>query len=237
MEVLRKGAQRLGLHLEQSHVALFQRYHRELLEWNRKVNLTAIVEPQEVQSKHFLDSLTVSLAIPRDVLENGSLVDVGSGAGFPGLPLKFLWPGLRVALVESVGKKAAFLRHVVETLELAGVKVYSARAETLAHDPRLRGTFDVAVSRAVAEMAALAELTLPFCKVGGIAVAQKKVGVDEEIRRSERAVATLGGELESVEEVDVAEMGEHRLLVVIRKVAPSPEGYPRRPGIPVKRPL
>ena len=235
--MLLKGAQRLGLNLEQRHVALFQRYYGELLEWNKNINLTAILEPREVQSKHFLDCLTVSLTIPRNVLEKGSLVDVGSGAGLPGLPLKILWPGLQVALVESVGKKAVFLRHIVDTLELIGVDVYNARAETLAHDPHLRDTFDVAVSRAVAELATLAELTLPFCKVGGLAVAQKKAGIHDEIRSSERATATLGGRLENVEEVDVEEIGEPRWLVVLRKLTPSPQGYPRRPGVPAKRPL
>lgn len=237
MEVLLKGARRLGLDLGEDHIARFKRYLQELLEWNRRFNLTAIVEPREVQAKHFLDSLTVATAIPGEVLSRGALVDVGSGAGFPGLPLKLMWPGLRVALVESVGKKAGFLRHMVDTLELEGVEVHSQRAETLAHDPRLRERFDVAVSRAVAELSTLAELTLPFCKLGGTVVAQKKTGIEGELQRSERAISMLGGAFDRAEEVNVKEIGEPRCLVVLSKVSTSPFQYPRRPGIPAKRPL
>lgn len=237
MEVLLKGIQRLGLTLGEDQVILFQRYFQELVDWNRRANLTAIVGNREVQAKHFLDSLTVSLAIPEDVLTKGTLMDVGSGAGFPGLPLKILWPGLRVTLVESVGKKAAFLRHMTDILGLEGTEVYCQRAESLAHDPHLRGAFDVVVSRAVADLSVLAELTLPFCKLGGRVVAQKKSGIGDEIKGSERAVSLLGGALERVETVDLEEIGESRWLVVFAKDTESPSRYPRRPGIPAKRPL
>jgi 16S rRNA (guanine527-N7)-methyltransferase len=237
VEVLLKGVQRLGLDLGEEQIALFQRYFQELVEWNRRTNLTAITDYREVQAKHFLDSLTVSLAIPRDVATNGTLMDVGSGAGFPGLPLKLLWPGLRVTLVESVGKKAAFLRHLTDTLGLEGVEVCNERSETLSHDPRMRETFDVVVSRAVADLSVLAELTLPFCKPGGRVVAQKKSGIEDELKRAERAISLLGGALETVEVVDLEEIGEPRWLVVLTKDAESPSRYPRRPGIPVKRPL
>ena len=216
---------------------LFRRYFSELVEWNRNVNLTAIVDPDEVAAKHFRDSLSVARAIPDETLAGGSLVDVGSGAGFPGLPLKIAWPGLRVTLVESVGKKTAFLRHIVDTLQLEWVEVHNGRAETLAREPRLRESFDVATARAVAHMAALAELTLPFCKAGGTVVAQKKAGIDEELKEAEAAISLLGGELERIEVVDDVEPEDPRWLVVLRKVAPTPERYPRRPGIPAKRPL
>lgn len=237
VEVLVKGVQRLGLHLGEDQVLLFQRYLEELLDWNRRVNLTAIVENREVQAKHFLDSLTVSLVIPRDVAAQGSLIDVGSGGGFPGLPLKILWPGLRVSLVESVGKKAAFLRHITDTLGLEGVEVCCQRAESLAHDPNMREKFDVVVSRAVADLSVLAELTLPFCKLGGRVVAQKKSGIGDELKRSERAVSLLGGALERIEVVELEEIGETRWLVVLTKDTASPSFYPRRPGLPAKRPL
>ena len=237
VELLLDGARRLGLDLDEAKVDRFQLYLRELTEWNKKVNLTAITDPGDIQTKHFLDSLTVSLAVPREVMSRGTLVDVGSGAGFPGLPLKILWPGLRVILVESVGKKAAFLRYMVGTLGLEGVDVLAQRAESLAHDPALRETFDVAVSRAVADMSALAELTLPFCRPGGMAVAQKKSGIDDEIERSERAVSLLGGTLERIEPVHLDEIGETRWLVVLTKVGATPSSYPRRPGVPAKRPL
>ena len=237
MEVLLKGIQRLGFDLGQDQVLLFQRYFQELVDWNKRTNLTAITGNKNVQANHFLDSLTVSLAIPKDVMAKGTLMDVGSGAGFPGLPLKILWPGLRVTLVDSVGKKAAFLRHVTNVLGLEGVEVNCQRAETLAHDPILRETFDVVVSRAVADLSALAELTLPVCKLGGRAIAMKKSDIGDELKGSERAVSLLGGALEKIEVVNLEEIGEPRWLVVLTTDSTSPSCYPRRPGLPAKRPL
>jgi 16S rRNA (guanine527-N7)-methyltransferase len=237
VDVLFSVIKRLGFDLKDEQITLFQRYFEELTDWNIRINLTAITDYSEVQAKHFLDSLTVSLVIPKDVSENGTLMDVGSGAGFPGLPLKILYPGLRITLVESVGKKAAFLNHMADTLGLEGLEVRAQRAESLAHDPRMRENFDVVVSRAVAEMSVLAELTLPLCKPGGIVVAQKKSGVNDEIKRAERAISLLGGTLERIETVDLEEIGEQRWLVVLAKTSASPSGYPRRPGLPAKRPL
>ena len=237
MEVLLSGTRKLGLDLGEDQVLRFQRYFQELADWNKRTNLTAIIGSREVQAKHFLDSLTASLAIPTDVTARGTLMDVGSGAGFPGLPLKIVWPGLKITLVESVGKKAAFLRHMADALELEGVDVICERAETLAHDPSLRETFDVVVSRAVADLSALAELTLPFCKLGGRAIAMKKSDIEHEIRGSEGAISVLGGALEKIEVVDMEELGYPRWLVVLSKQAISPSRYPRRPGIPAKRPL
>ena len=237
LEALLKESAFPALGLGEEKEILFQRYFQEMVEWNRVVNLTAIVDPNEVSAKHFLDSLSVARVIPDEALAGGSLVDVGSGAGFPGLPLKIAWPSLNVTLVDSVGKKAAFLRHVVDTLGLEGVEVEVGRAEALAHEERLRERFDVVASRAVAKMAELAELTLPFCKPGGIVVAQKKAGIEDELREAERAIALLGGALERIEAVDDVAPDDPRWLVVLRKVAPSPSRYPRRPGIPAKRPL
>ena len=185
--------------------ALFGLYYRELVDWNRAVNLTAIVGPDEVAAKHFLDSLSVARVIPDETLAGGSLADVGSGAGFPGLPLKIAWPGLNVTLIESVGKKAAFLRHMVDTLGLNGVEIENGRAETLAHEPRLRDGFDVVTARAVAHMASLAELTLPLCRIGGIVVTQKKAGIDDELKEAKNAISVLGGTLERIEVVDDVE--------------------------------
>ena len=140
MNALLGGIWRLGLRLEEGQALQLERYFRELVEWNTRVNLTAITDYAEVQTKHFLDSLTVSQAIPVDVASGGALMDVGSGAAFRGLVLKILWPGLRVTLVESVGKKVAFLRHLTEVLNLEGVEALNERAETLGHDPRLERT-------------------------------------------------------------------------------------------------
>lgn len=237
MDVLLSGIKRLGFGICEAQVLLFQRYLQELVEWNKNINLTTIIDSAEVQSKHFLDSLTVSSVIPKEVLAGGTLIDVGSGAGFPGLPLKILWPHLRVTLVESVGKKVAFLRHVKDVLCLDGLDIHWQRAEVLGHDHNFREAFDVVASRAVASMSVLAELNLPFCKVGGRLIAMKKAGISDEIDRSETAISILGGVLESVEVVDLDEIGESRWLVVLTKKAISPPGYPRRPGMPARRPL
>ena len=234
MEKLIAGAQKLGLSLTTEQVTLFQTYYEELIRWNRRVNLTAIVDYEEVQIKHFLDSLTIAPLIN----ESCRLLDVGTGAGFPGVSLKIVFPDIAVTLVESVKKKAAFLDHLVDCLGLDGVEVIAERAETLAHDERHRERFDVAVSRGVADLATLAELTLPFCVVGGIAVAMKKGDIEDEISGASKAIDVLGGRLREVRPVELAEFaGEARSLVIIEKCSPTPQRYPRRPGIPKKRPL
>ena len=237
MDVLLRGARRLGFEIGENQVFLFQRYLQELVEWNKNINLTTIIDSTEVQSKHFLDSLTVSSVMSKEVLAGGALIDIGSGAGFPGLPLKIVWPHLRVTLVESVGKKVAFLRNIKDVLCLDGLDIHWQRAESLAHDHNLRGTFDIVTSRAVASLSVLAELALPFCKVGGKVIAMKKSGISDEIDRSETAISILGGVLESVEVVDLDEIGESRWLIVLTKKAISPPRYPRRPGTPARRPL
>ena len=237
MELLTEGAEVLGIHLSPTQIEQFRRYHEELARWNAKVNLTSVTGWKEVQTRHFLDSLTVSLAIPRSLLQSGRFVDVGSGAGFPGIPLKVAFPGLGATLIDSTGKRTAFLLALRDALGMPDVDVRTGRAETLAHDPELRESFDVVLVRAVAAMAATAELTLPFCRIGGMVVAQKKLGVEEEIGRAQRAIQTTGGRLKEVREVSVKGLGEARELVVLEKVGPTPDRYPRRPGIPVKRPL
>jgi len=237
MDLLRRDATALGLELTPSQLARFDVYARELADWNRRVNLTAIEAPEEIEVKHFLDSLTIAPVLREHGLDSGRLVDVGSGAGFPGLPLQIALPGLRVALIEATGKKARFLKHIVSTLGLAGVDVLNDRAEGLAHDPSLRERFDAAAARAVAEMDALLELTLPFCRQGGLLVAQKKGDVAAELARSQRALETLGGRLLGVRQASVEAPADGRVLVLIEKVAPTPDKYPRRPGMPQKRPL
>ena len=237
MELLKAGASTLGVHLSLAQLEQFRRYYQELDDWNSRVNLTAVTGWEEVQTTLFLESLTVSVAIPKDLLDSGRFVDVGSGGGFPGIPLKIAFPGLSVTLIDSTAKKTAFLVYLKEALELSDVDVRTGRAETLAHDPTLRETFDLALIRGVARMAALAELTLPFCRTGGIVIAQKKPGIQEEIRQAQLAIETMGGELKEVREVAVSELGDARGLVVLEKVSPTPERYPRRPGMPAKCPL
>ena len=237
MELLKAGAAELGIHLSLAQLGQLRRYYDEMVKWNTRVNLTSVTDWEEAQARHFLDSLTVALALPDSLPGSARFIDVGSGAGFPGVPMKIAFPGLKATLIDSTAKKTAFLIALIDSLGLEGVEVRTGRAETLAHDPALRESFDFATARALAGMAILAELTLPFCRVGGIVVAQKNRGADEEIRLAGGAVKALGGELKEVMEISTKQLGERRRLVVLEKVSSTPDRYPRRPGIPKKRPL
>lgn len=237
MQDLFKGAMNLGLRILPSQEAQFRRYFQELTDWNRRMNLTSVVELQQVEKVHFLDSLTVSLALPKEILLRGSLVDVGSGAGFPGVPLKILFPTMSVTLIESVAKKTAFLEHLVGVLGISGIAVRTGRSEIFARDPALREKFDVVVSRAVASLRVLAELTLPFCRLGGLAVLQKKGDIDKEIGDAMNAVSKVGGDVFDVKHIPKEILAGKRSLVVLQKTKPTPEKYPRRSGFPAKRPL
>jgi 16S rRNA (guanine527-N7)-methyltransferase len=237
MEKLVSGAARLGITLTSHQINQFQTYYELLAEWNQRINLTAIVEYQEVQIKHFLDSLTVSLAFTTNSISQARVVDVGSGAGLPGIPLKIVWPGIRLTLLESVGKKTTFLSHLVKNLGLDDVEVVTGRAEEVAHLSARREQFDVTVSRGVAGMATLTELCLPFCRIAGTFIAQKKGDIVQEMAQAERAIALLGGQLREIKTVDIPDLADNRCLIVVRKVSVTPSCYPRRPGMPGKRPL
>lgn len=234
MEILQREAARLGWTLTDSQLAAFQAYYEELVAWNERANLTAITGYADVQTRHFLDSLTCLLAWPAG--SGQRVIDIGAGAGFPGLPIKIVRPDLRLTLVDAVGKKTQFLEHMVQTLALHDVAVLHARAEALGQTSEQRAVYDVALSRAVAELRVLAELALPLVRVGGLLIAQKKTGIDEEISAASRALATLGGALAGQVAVDVPG-APARQLVLLEKVSPSPAPYPRRPGAPQKRPL
>ena len=236
MEILAQGACELGVVLSARQIDQFQTYYLELAEWNQRVNLTAISGYGEVQVKHFLDSLTVLLALPRPIKPTLRVVDVGSGAGFPGIPLKLAFPDIHLALIESVGKKARFLEHLVDVLGIPGVEVLAERAEALAHRSGLRESFDVATSRGVARTSTLLEYTLPFCCLGGRVVLQKR-GIEEELSGISPALEALGGCLGDVYPVQVNGLADGRVLVAVDKTHSTPERYPRRPGMPAKRPL
>ena len=237
MKLLAAGAAKLGIRLSPAQTEHFRRYYSHIVEWNRRVNLTSVTDWTEVRSRHFLDSLSVSLALPADMLQSGRFVDIGSGAGLPGVPLKIAFPGLRPTLIESTAKKTAFLSDLVDELDLSDLRVRTGRAEDLAQDPTLRESFDFAVARAVAGMSTLAELTLPFCRVGGLVIAQKKLSARDEIDQAQGAIEALGGRLSDVREVLVDGLEDARALVVLEKVRATPARFPRRPGIPAKRPL
>ena len=234
--LLTQGAAEIGVSLSLAQIEQFSRYYPAMMEWNARVNLTSVTQWAKVQTTHFLDSLTVCLGMPSDGLGSGRLVDVGSGAGFPGVPLKIVFPELDTTLIESTGKKTAFLRHLRDTLHL-DLDVRTGRAETLGHDPELREKFNFVAARAVGSMSVLAELCLPFCRLGGTVIAQKKGDIEEEVERAEDAIDALGGRLKEIIDVSASGLGDGRRLVLLEKVSPTPAGYPRRPGIPAKRPL
>jgi 16S rRNA (guanine527-N7)-methyltransferase len=236
MESLARDAQiHFGLHLSTRQLAMLAAYERELLLWNDKFNLTAIRDVEGIRTKHFLDSFSCVLAW-KDAPPR-SLIDVGTGAGFPGIPLKILYPHMRLALVDSVGKKVNFCRHVVETLALESVEVIQARAEDLGQQKERRERFEWAVARAVAGLAVLAEYLLPLVQVGGAALAQKGETGPAEAQSAERALRLLGGNLRQVLPVDLPGVSDQRFLVIMDKIAACPPKYPRQAGTPAKNPL
>lgn len=234
MDYLLESVEELGLSLTARQVEQFARYQSLLLDWNQRMNLTAAKSPQEIQTRHFADSLTCAL-VTGD-LNAQSLIDVGSGAGFPGLPLKILFPQMKLVLLESIAKKGAFLDQVVSMLGLEDVTIIVERAETVGHDAAHRQQYDWAVARAVAHLSPLLEYLLPFCRIGGHALAQKGARALEELSDAQEAVRILGGKVRA--QFPVASSAEtDAYLIVIEKIKETPERYPRRAGIPVKRPL
>ena len=237
MELLIAGASQLGLSLRDSQIDQFETFFRELTEWNQRANLTAITGYDEVQVKHFLDSLTVCLAAEGLDHDQPRVIEVGAGAGLPGLALKIVFPQLRLSLLESVAKKTAFLEHVSARLGLNDVSVHTGRAEDLARDEGLRDAFDLAVVRGVAKLPLLLEYCLPFCKTGGRLVALKHGGDGRELNAAANALTELGGRIEKVVRVELEGLTDDRMVIAVEKIAPTPERYPRRAGIPAKRPL
>lgn len=238
MEQLVRGARELNISLNERHLALFRIYYEELVAWNQRFNLTAVTDYEGVQIRHFLDSLSCLLALPRAGLQAGvRLIDVGTGAGFPGVPLRIVCASISLTLLEATRKKVTFLEHLVDRLGLRGVRVIHARAEELGQQDQHREQYDWAVARAVAEMPALSECLLPLVRVGGGVLGQKGEGGPAEVHAAEEAIRILGGQVRKLMPVHLHGLAETRHLVVLDKVAATPDKYPRRPGIPMKRPL
>jgi 16S rRNA (guanine527-N7)-methyltransferase len=225
----------LGIQLSKTHQEAFQVYQNELISWNEKFNLTAIRDPEGIRIKHFLDSLTCLLEMKNP--QHQRVIDVGTGAGFPGIPLKIIFPSIELTLVESIGKKAHFCQHVIEVLKLENVQVLTLRAEEVGRLPAHREKYDLALARAVAGLPILAEYLLPLLQMGGKMIAQKGENAPVECQQSEHAFNLLGGKLERLVPVVLPGISENRYLVVVKKIAGTPQDYPRNVGVPSKNPL
>jgi 16S rRNA (guanine527-N7)-methyltransferase len=235
LDILASGATRFGIGLHEEQLAAFATYCDMLLDWNRRLNLTGIVDRDEIAVRHFLDALSCFLVV--DPVAPGRLIDVGTGAGLPGLALKIAAPPLALTLVESVAKKTQFLAAVVGTLGLRDVSIQTERAETLGQQPAFRARYDWAVARSVARLPTLLEYLLPLVRVGGHALALKGASAAEEVAQARKAVETLGGEEPYLTEVTLPGHDKAHFLVTVRKRADTPSRYPRRPGVPARRPL
>lgn len=242
MQTLLEGARTLGFDLTARQIEQFEAYYATLVDWNSRINLTAITDPEGVQVRHFLDSLTVGTALRDEMAapqpKTGfSLIDLGTGAGFPGVPLKIVWPGIRLTLVDSIGKKTTFLKELVTSLGLGGVDVVTARAEELGQDKKHREKYDAVTARAVAALPVLCEYCLPLAKVGGRVAAPKKGDISLELKQAKKASRLVGGGEPTVQRFTLPGEEEERFVVTIEKVKATPPGYPRRVGLAKSRPL
>ena len=224
-------SEKIGIKLPDEQLNEFYEYMQLLLEWNEKMNLTAITDPEEVIKKHFVDSITIK----KYIKEKSRLIDVGTGAGFPGIPLKIVDKSIKLTLLDSLNKRINFLNEIIEKLNLKEVNTIHSRAEEYAKN-KVRESYDVAVSRAVADLPILLEYLMPYVKLNGICICMKGPKAQEELERSKKAINILGGKLEKVEKITIDEEME-RNLIIIRKIKDTPNKYPRKAGIPTKNPI
>lgn len=228
----------VGITLDDVQMAQFNKYYEILAEWNSFMNLTGITEYEEVLVKHFLDSLAaVKYADCFNSGEKISIIDVGTGAGFPGLPLKIAYPNINVVLLDSLNKRVKFLNEVITQLGLSDITAVHSRAEEGAKNVLYREKFDISVSRAVANLATLTEYCLPFVKTGGYFIAYKSGEIDEEVQNAKKAVSILGGKIERVEKMTLPGTDIERSFVFIKKEKTTPKKYPRKAGLPSKEPI
>ena len=233
--ILKETRDLIGVSLSSYQLALLEEYQRELDLWNQHHSLTAITDPEMIRVKHFLDSFSAWRVMNNTPHKN--LIDIGTGAGFPGIPLKILLPDTQVVLVDSVSKKTDFCQHIVEKLQLKGIEVIQDRVERLAREEEYRERFDWAVARAVSQLDTLSEYMLPFVKIGGRMLAMKGDQGPSEVQRAQDAVKLLGGELSQVQRLTLPGVAEERYLITVEKKVSTPDKYPRRVGVPNKKPL
>lgn len=227
-----------GITLDDAQLEVLEVYAGNLLEWNKVMNLTAITEIPDIYTKHFLDSLAIVGVIPQDQLGTGlTLMDVGTGAGFPGLPIAIAFPNIHVTLMDSLNKRCRFLKDTVQKLGLSNVEIIHARAEELSRNKEYRGTYDICVSRAVANLSTLSEYCLPFVKKGGYFLAYKSEKIYEEMEAGQKAVNILGGTVDQMMSFQLPGTDYRRTLVLIRKDRETPAKYPRKAGTPSKEPI
>ncbi len=232
-KILQKQSKSLEIELEDKKQEQFYHYMELLQKWNENINLTAITEPEEVLQKHFIDSLTIMPYIKKDE----KVIDVGTGAGFPGIPLKIAKEDVEVTLLDALNKRLNFLNEIIQVLELSTIETIHLRAEEAGRNKDLREKFDVSVSRAVAPLSVLVEYLLPLVKVNGKCICMKGSNVEEEIRNSKKAIEILGGNIEKIEEFTLPNSDIKRNLIIIKKVSKTPSKYPRKPGTPSKEPI
>lgn len=223
----------IGIVLKEKQISQFYTYLELLLDWNEKMNLTAITVPDEIILKHFIDSMTIA----KQIKENAKVIDVGTGAGFPGIPLKIMREDIAVTLLDSLNKRINFLNEVMNQLKLTKIQTIHSRVEEFGQNKKYREKFDYATSRAVANLSTLAEYLIPLVKINGICISMKGSNVEEEIQQSEKAISILGGKIETIEKFQLPKSDMDRNIILIRKVKSTPSKYPRKPGTPSKDPI
>lgn len=234
-ETFEKGLEQLRIFLDEKQIQQFIEYYEILVEWNKVMNLTAITDYEEVIAKHFLDSL--ALVKVCDLSGKKKVIDIGTGAGFPGIPLKIAFPELEIVLLDSLNKRIKFLNEVIEKLGLKNIRTIHGRAEDFAKQKEYRESFDLCVSRAVANLSTLSEYCLPYVKIEGNFIPYKSGKIDEEISQGEKAIKILGGKISQIDKFQLVDTDMERSFVVIKKEKNSPKKYPRKAGMPSKEPL
>lgn len=232
-EILTKYAQEISIKLNEEQIDKFYRYMNLLLEWNEKINLTAITDYKEIILKHFIDSITIS----KYIKDGEKLVDVGTGAGFPGIPLKIIRDDIKITLLDSLNKRINFLNEVVKELNLENIETVHARCEEFGKNKKYRESFDVVTSRAVANLATLSEYMIPLAKKEGICICMKGSDVEDEIQNSKNAIKILGGNIEKIDKFELPGSDIKRSVILIKKVNITPAKFPRKPGTPAKEPI
>lgn len=237
-DILKEEINKIGIQLDDEQMNQFLKYYDLLTEWNRFMNLTAITDYKEVIQKHFVDSLSIIKAIDIKYLQKDKyLIDIGTGAGFPGIPIKIVFPKLKITLLDSLNKRIKFLNEVIGGLKLKDIEAIHGRAEDYARQEKYREQYDVCVSRAVANLSTLSEYSLPFVKTGGYFISYKAENIEEEIKNSKNAVTLLGGNIDKIVRFNLPDTDIKRAFIIIRKEKPTSKKYPRKSGIPSKEPL